>query len=66
MKYKLIATDMDGTLLTPDDKITARTVDVIKKAVEKGVVFTLSTGRPLQGVKKIYSAITIGLPCNYI
>ena len=38
MKYKLIATDMDGTLLTPDDKITDRTVDAIKKAVEKGVV----------------------------
>ena len=29
MKYRLIATDMDGTLLTPDDKITDRTAAAI-------------------------------------
>ena len=62
MKYKLIATDMDGTLLTPDDKITDRTVDAIKKAVEKGVVYTLSTGRPLQGVKKYIQQLQLDCP----
>ena len=66
MKYKLIATDMDGTLLTPDDKITEATVSAIKKAIEKGVIFTLCTGRPLQGVNKIHSTVAVGLSCNYV
>ena len=62
MKYKLIATDMDGTLLTPDDKITEATVSAIKKAIEKGVIFTLCTGRPLQGVNKYIQQLQLDCP----
>ena len=64
MKYKLIATDMDGTLLTPDDRITGKTENSIRAATDKGVVFTLSTGRPLQGVKKYIDQL--GLDCLVI
>ncbi len=42
----LIATDVDGTLLDPNDRITARTRDVIAAAVASGVTFVLATGRP--------------------
>ena len=52
MKYRLIATDMDGTLLNTNNEITPHTLAVINSAREKGVIFTLSTGRPLQGVRK--------------
>ncbi len=62
MNYRLIATDMDGTLLTPDGRITDRTAACIKQAVEKGVVFTLSTGRPLQGVKKYIDQLELDCP----
>lgn len=62
MKYRLIATDMDGTLLTPDDKITDRTAAAIQQAVEKGAVFTLCTGRPLQGVKKYIEQLDLDCP----
>ena len=34
--YKLIATDMDGTLLNSDKKITKETFESIKKAKENG------------------------------
>ncbi len=64
MKYRLIATDMDGTLLTPDNLITDITLTRIKEAQEKGVVFTLSTGRPLQGVKRYVDML--GLDCPII
>ena len=64
MKYRLIATDMDGTLLQPDDTISTATLKVIEKAREKGVVFTLSTGRPVQGVKKYIDLL--GLDCPVI
>ncbi len=62
MKYRLIATDMDGTLLTPNNEITAETLSAIKSAQEKGVVFTLSTGRPLQGVKKYVQQLELDCP----
>lgn len=64
MKYRLIATDMDGTLLQPDDTISTATLKAIEKAREKGVVFTLSTGRPVQGVKKYIDLL--GLDCPVI
>lgn len=64
MKYRLIATDMDGTLLLPDNTISQPTMQAIEKARQKGVVFTLSTGRPVQGVKKYIDQL--GLDCPVI
>lgn len=42
----LIATDVDGTLLNPQERITARTREVVGAAVAAGAVFVLATGRP--------------------
>ena len=52
MKYKLVAADMDGTLLDGRGEITPATVEEIRKLVDNDVVFTISTGRPMQGVTK--------------
>ena len=62
MDYKLIACDMDGTLLNSENKITNRTVAAIKAAKEKGVVFTLSTGRPVQGARKYIEQLDLDCP----
>lgn len=62
MAYKLIATDMDGTLLTSTDEITVKTQQTIRTAVDNGVIFTLSTGRPLQGVKKYIDLLGLNCP----
>ncbi|NEZ46772.1 sugar-phosphatase [Clostridium niameyense] len=50
--YKLIAIDMDGTLLKDDKTISEENKIAIKKAKDKGVKVVLSTGRPLEGIKK--------------
>src|SRR5690606_2977491 len=42
---KLIALDMDGTLLTNDHQVDVRTKAAIQKAMDKGVHVVLSTGR---------------------
>ncbi|AIQ54684.1 Cof-type HAD-IIB family hydrolase [Paenibacillus sp. FSL R7-0331] len=44
-KYRLLALDMDGTLLNDEQLITPKTVEWIKKAVDAGVHVCLSTGR---------------------
>jgi hydroxymethylpyrimidine pyrophosphatase-like HAD family hydrolase len=45
MKFKLIASDLDDTLLDGQGFISPRTKEAIKKAREKGVYVTLATGR---------------------
>jgi len=62
MKYRLIAADMDGTLLTDDKRITDRTADAVRRAGEAGVFFCLSTGRPLGGVRRYIEQLGLTTP----
>lgn len=48
MKYKLIAIDMDGTLLNSENYISERTKRALRAATEKGIHVVLSTGRILK------------------
>ena len=48
---KLIALDLDGTLLNPDKKISEANKLAIHRAREAGVKIVLCTGRPLMGIK---------------
>ncbi len=45
MKYKLLALDMDGTVLAPDSSISPRTVDAINEALAAGFHVAICTGR---------------------
>lgn len=42
---RLIATDMDGTLLRSDNTISARTLAAVRDAAEAGIVVVAATGR---------------------
>lgn len=44
---KLIAIDLDGTLLTDDKKISDRNKEILTKAKNQGVKVVICTGRPL-------------------
>ncbi|MGV2704066.1 UNVERIFIED_CONTAM: sugar-phosphatase [Aeromonas salmonicida] len=50
--YKLIALDMDGTLLNPQGQISPRTHAAIAAARAKGVTVVLASGRPLEGMSR--------------
>lgn len=45
LKYKIIASDLDGTLLTPDHKIAPYTRDIVKRLHQQGTIFVIATGR---------------------
>ena len=47
---KLIAIDLDGTLLTKDRMISDENKQAIKEAKEQGIKVVLCTGRPLLGM----------------
>lgn len=44
-EYKLIAVDVDGTLLTRDGRVSARTQTALGRAVEGGAALAVATGR---------------------
>jgi Cof subfamily protein (haloacid dehalogenase superfamily) len=50
MAIKLIAIDMDGTLLLPDHTISPAVKNAIAAARERGINVVLTTGRPYAGV----------------
>jgi hypothetical protein len=51
---RLIATDLDGTLVRPDDTISPRTVAALARARYSGAVVVLVTGRPVRWLHRVY------------
>lgn len=49
MAIKLIAIDIDGTLLNEKNELAPATIEAVKAATEKGIQVVLCTGRPLTG-----------------
>ena len=47
-KYKLLALDMDGTLLNDNYEISEATTNYIRAAIDRGIYVCLSTGRAIQ------------------
>ena len=45
MNVRLIATDLDGTMLSSKKTVSERTRDTFRRAREQGCVYTLATGR---------------------
>lgn len=54
---KMIGFDLDGTLLNSNKEISDYTRDVIREAVEQGVIILPATGRPLTGIPKPVMAL---------
>ncbi|EES49183.1 Cof-type HAD-IIB family hydrolase [Clostridium botulinum] len=60
---KLIASDMDGTLLNNNHDIDVETVEAIRKAEEAGIIFAISTGREYDSVKGLLDKHNITCQC---
>ncbi|UOR10912.1 Cof-type HAD-IIB family hydrolase [Halobacillus amylolyticus] len=54
---KLIALDMDGTLLNPEHRVSKRNREAIQQAKDQGVHVVLSTGRSLATCKDIAKSL---------
>lgn len=52
MKYRMVVTDLDGTLLRDDKTISDYTKDAIERLRRDGIKFVLATARPVRSVKK--------------
>lgn len=62
MEYKLIALDMDGTLLNSKGEISDKNILAIRMAEERGILIVISTGRAVQGIEKYNSVLKLSDP----
>ncbi|OQB24686.1 MAG: Sugar phosphatase YidA [Firmicutes bacterium ADurb.Bin182] len=62
MKYKILAMDIDDTLLSGTSEISACNMQAIRKAQEAGVFVTIATGRNPLGSQNIWKALNIKGP----
>lgn len=66
MDYRLLAIDLDDTLLDAEHRISLYNKTMIKKAREQGVVVVLSTGRMYSSARPYYQELQLRSPMiNY-
>ncbi len=62
MDYKLIAIDLDDTLLNDDLRISDNNKESIVKAVEQGVMVTIATGRMFAATLPYIKELNLNIP----
>lgn len=55
--YKLVAIDLDGTMLNSYGIVTENTKNTIKKVIENGAEVIIASGRPIDSIKSIAKEI---------
>lgn len=58
----LYITDLDGTFLDSDAKITRTSADIVRQLVNKGVLFTVATARTAATVADMFADIGLNVP----
>ncbi|KAA6449944.1 sugar-phosphatase [Bacillus atrophaeus] len=64
--YKLIAIDMDGTLLNDHHEVSAEVCDALQAAKAEGVKIVLCTGRPIGGVRRYLDELNLIEEGDYV
>lgn len=62
MNYKLVAFDLDDTLLDRNNKISARNVETLRKAAAAGLIITIATGRMFRSALPYARQLGINVP----
>lgn len=63
---KILFTDLDGTLLDDQKKISQRTKKALWALHEKGHILAFTTGRPLKSVLEVRDTLGLVFPNSYI
>ena len=66
MSIKLVAVDIDGTLLTNDRKVTPEVFEAVQDAKKQGVKVIIATGRPIPGVQTLLDELNLKESGDYV
>ena len=61
-RISLVVSDVDGTLLTTDKRLTPATLAAVATLREQGILFAITSSRPGYGMKWVIEALRIDLP----
>jgi Cof subfamily protein (haloacid dehalogenase superfamily) len=61
-RIRLVATDLDGTLLAPDGTLSARTLATVHRLCAAGIALALATARRWTGTSPVAEALAMGGP----
>ncbi|MCL2042530.1 MAG: Cof-type HAD-IIB family hydrolase [Treponema sp.] len=61
-EIKALAIDLDGTLLRPDNTLGNKTIQCLKKLMQRGIQVIICTGRAIESSSRYYNAIGAGGP----
>src|SRR3954470_16216454 len=56
-QYRMIAIDLDGTLLSPSGEVTPRTKQAVHAALEAGLLVCFATGRNMTESQTVLDAV---------
>lgn len=59
---RLVVADVDGTLVTPEKLLTPWARAVVRRIIEAGVGFTITSGRPPRGMKALIDELQLKVP----
>jgi hydroxymethylpyrimidine pyrophosphatase-like HAD family hydrolase len=59
---RLVVADVDGTLVTPDTRLTPQTRAAVRLIIEAGIAFTITSGRPPLGMKMLIDDLQLREP----
>lgn len=62
-RIRLLVSDVDGTLLDSQKKLSRATIDAVRDLGRAGVHFSLVSHRPLQGLKKLMQELDLRCVC---
>ena len=62
---ELVVFDLDGTLLDGSSSISAYTSETLKRLSERGIAYTVATGRTLHGAREVLDGHSFNLPQAY-
>ncbi len=62
MSYRLIATDIDGTLLDQEGAVTRRATATLARLAERGIPVVLATARPPRRVRPLHAELGLTTP----
>lgn len=65
-EIKVVVSDIDGTLLNSEHKLTEKSVEAIKAAIAQGVKFILATGKTRHSATDIYKRIGAETPGVFV
>ncbi len=59
---RLVLADVDGTLVTEQKELTARTQAAVRKLAERGIQFAITSGRPPRGMAMLTGPLALATP----